>query len=214
MKQLKVSEKSSFFKIPIEPSKAVYKEKASKFISLLFPVASLDEAEEIRKKTAKEFYDATHHCYAIRIGLGKELIEKFSDAGEPSHTAGEPILNALRQKNLTNVLCIVVRYYGGTKLGTGGLIRAYSQSAVLAIDSAKLQEKYESDICIIETNFHSEGIIRYTVSKLGGKIIETDRDKSGIKLKLEIAKQNRSEFEKKIEEFKEKWKNEFIWKWK
>ncbi|NMC00647.1 MAG: YigZ family protein, partial [Thermoanaerobaculaceae bacterium] len=150
MKQPKVSEENSAFKMPLEPASSVYKEKSSKFISLLFPVSTIEEAEEIRKKIAKEYYDASHHCFALRIGLGKELIEKFSDAGEPSHTAGEPILSALKQSQVSNALCIVVRYFGGTKLGTGGLIRAYHKSALSSIESAKMKDLFETENCNLE----------------------------------------------------------------
>lgn len=200
--------------MPLEPSSSVYKEKSSKFISLLFPVSTIEEAEEIRKKIAKEYYDATHHCFALRIGLGKELIEKYSDAGEPSHTAGEPILNALKQSQVSNVLCIVVRYFGGTKLGTGGLIRAYHKSALSSIESAKMKDLFETENCNLEIGFQLEGILRHTLSKFSGKILKEERTNNKIKLEVEMAKSKKVEFEAKTKEIKEKWKSEFIWKWK
>lgn len=214
MKQPKVSEENPAFKMPLEPSSSVYKEKSSKFISLLFPVSTIEEAEEIRKKIAKEYYDATHHCFALRIGLGKELIEKYSDAGEPSHTAGEPILNALKQSQVSNALCIVVRYFGGTKLGTGGLIRAYHKSASSSIESAKMKDLFETKNCNLEIGFQLEGILRHTLSKFGGKILKEERTNNKIKLEVEMAKSKKVEFEAKAKEIKEKWKSEFIWKWK
>ncbi|MCX7829667.1 MAG: YigZ family protein, partial [Acidobacteria bacterium] len=161
-----------------------------------------------------EYYDATHHCYAIRIGLGGDLIEKFSDAGEPSHTAGEPILNALRQNQISNSICIVVRYFGGTKLGKGGLIRAYHQSALSAVNSAKLKEVFEVEKCCFETGFQAEGALRNLLIKGNGKIIEEERTSNGLILTVDIPKHRRVEFEAKVKELKEKWKNEFTWKWK
>ncbi len=214
MKQSKVSEENSCFKVPILPSLAVYKEKSSKFIALLFPATNIEEAEEVRKKTAKEYYDATHNCYALRIGSGNKLIEKFSDAGEPSHTAGEPILNALKQRNISNAICIVVRYFGGIKLGKGGLIRAYNQSALLAIDSAKLENFIEMEKCVLEVGFQSEGVIRYTISTFNGKICDEERNNNGTILTAQIPKHFKKEFEKKMKENEEKWKKSLTWKWK
>jgi uncharacterized YigZ family protein len=214
MKQPKVSEENTVFKAPVEPASSIYKEKSSKFISLLFPVSTLEEAEEIRKKISKEYHDATHHCFALRIGIGKEMVEKFSDAGEPSHTAGEPILNALKQSGVSNALCIVVRYFGGTKLGTGGLIRAYNKSALSSIESAKMKDLFETEDCILETGFQTEGILRHALSKFSARILKEERTQNGIKLEVEIAKNRKFEFETKAKEIKEKWKNEFIWKWK
>lgn len=214
MKQPQISEKNTLFKTPVDAVSTIYKEKASKFISLLFPVSTLEEAEEIRKSIARKYHDATHHCFALRIGMGKNIVEKFSDAGEPSHTAGEPILNAMRQYQISNALCIVVRYFGGTKLGTGGLIRAYNKSAMFSIKSAKMRDLFETENCILEAGFQTEGAIRHTLFKFGGKILKEERNENGIRFEVEIAKNRKFGFETKIKEIKERWKNEFIWKWK
>jgi len=128
------------------PSEGVYKDKGSKFISYLFPVVSEDEIKEHLIKIKKEHFGARHHCYAWR--LGQETIRfRANDDGEPSSTAGKPILGQLVSHNLTNVLCIVVRYFGGTLLGVGGLINAYRQAAAEAILNADIVTK------IIETEF-------------------------------------------------------------
>lgn len=214
MKQSKISKENTIYKVVIEPAVSVYKEKASKFISLIYPIKDLDDAEIIRKKVAKEYYDATHHCYGLRLGFKDNLVEKSSDAGEPNHTAGEPILNALRHYKITNSILIVVRYFGGTKLGTGGLIRAYHQSAMLVIQSAKLKEIYQTVNLILETPFQGEGIIRYSISKLKGKIAKEERGFNGLKMEVELPIYQKEIFEKNLKEQKEKWKNELIWKWK
>lgn len=111
-------------------------EKKSKFIGNLFYVESTKEAEEIIKKSRKKYFDARHNCIAYRVIEEGKIVERFSDDGEPSGTAGAPMLNILRKNNLVNVLIIVTRYFGGILLGTGGLVRAYQNSLLLAIENS------------------------------------------------------------------------------
>lgn len=113
-------------------------EKKSKFIANLFYVESVEQAEKIIKDTKREYFDARHNCIAYRIVEQSKIIEKFSDDGEPSGTAGAPMLNILQKNELANVLIIVTRYFGGILLGTGGLLRAYSDSLLSAIDKAEI----------------------------------------------------------------------------
>lgn len=107
----------------------------SEFIATLIRVETIEEAQEALAKIKKTYYDATHHPYAYIIGNGGEA-KKCSDDGEPSQTSGMPILNVLEKNELTNVLCVVTRYFGGIKLGAGGLVRAYSLSAAKAVKDA------------------------------------------------------------------------------
>ncbi len=116
-------------------------EKKSKFIANLFYVESVKEAEEIIKQTNKKYFDARHNCIAYRIVEDEQIVEKSSDNGEPSGTAGAPMLNILQKNNLANVLVIVTRYFGGILLGTGGLVRAYSNSLLQAIENSTIVEK-------------------------------------------------------------------------
>ena len=116
-------------------------EKKSKFIANLFYVESVKEAEEIIKQTNKKYFDARHNCIAYRIVEDEQIVEKSSDNGEPSGTAGAPMLNILQKNNLANVLVIVTRYFGGILLGTGGLVRAYSNSLLQAIENSIIVEK-------------------------------------------------------------------------
>ena len=118
-------------------SSAEIVEKKSKFISNIFYIESKEEADEILKQQRKKYHDARHHCYAYRI-LGENIIEKASDDGEPSGTAGAPMLNILVKQELVNVLVIVTRYFGGILLGTGGLTRAYSESTKKALENAEI----------------------------------------------------------------------------
>ncbi len=116
-------------------------EKKSKFIANLFYVESVKEAEEIIKQINKKYFDARHNCIAYRIVEDEQIVEKLSDNGEPSGTAGAPMLNILQKNNLANVLVIVTRYFGGILLGTGGLVRAYSNSLLQAIENSIIVEK-------------------------------------------------------------------------
>lgn len=118
-------------------------EKKSKFIAHLFPVESVEEAENLIKETKKKYYDARHNCTTYRIMKDGQIIEKSNDDGEPSGTAGAPMLNILQKNNLCNVVVIVTRYFGGILLGTGGLIRAYSDSLLQAIEESDRIHKCE-----------------------------------------------------------------------
>lgn len=111
-------------------------EKKSRFIAHLFHVDKVEEAENIIKLTKKKYHDARHNCYAYRIVENGDIIEKCSDDGEPSGTAGNPMLNILQKNEFANVLIIVTRYFGGVLLGTGGLVRAYSDSVSEALQKA------------------------------------------------------------------------------
>lgn len=114
-----------------------YKEKGSKFLSFAYPVNSLDEVEDHLATLKKKYHDARHHCYAYMLGMGEQEY-RANDDGEPNHSAGDPILGQIRSFELTNVLIVVVRYFGGTKLGVGGLISAYKQGAADALSKAKI----------------------------------------------------------------------------
>lgn len=118
----------------------IYKEKGSKFLSFLYPVTSVDEVKEYLTQLKKKYYDATHHCYAYIIGYDKETF-RMNDDGEPSSTAGKPIYGQLQSNDLTNVLLVVVRYFGGTKLGVSGLIKAYKESSAECIALAQIVER-------------------------------------------------------------------------
>ncbi len=116
--------------------------KASKFIASLVPVMNELAAKEFIEKIASEFRDATHNCYAYRIGAGDAVRSRYCDAGEPSGTAGSAILSAIEHHGVTNISLVVTRYFGGTKLGVGPLRRAYRDSALSAIERSTVQAKY------------------------------------------------------------------------
>jgi uncharacterized YigZ family protein len=110
------------------PSEGSYKEKGSRFLAFAYPVSSETEIREKLESLKAQYFDARHHCYAWMLGPEKKHF-RANDDGEPNHSAGDPILGQLRAMKLTNVLIVVVRYFGGTKLGVGGLISAYRSAA-------------------------------------------------------------------------------------
>ena len=122
------------------PSEGIYREKGSKFIALAFPVESEAEVKEKLAEIQKQYFDARHHCYSYILGPNKDAY-RLNDNGEPSGTAGRPIHGQLLSKDLTNTLVIVVRYFGGIKLGVSGLINAYKTAAKDALDHATIIEK-------------------------------------------------------------------------
>lgn len=122
-------------------SSGLYKEKGSKFLYFSFPVANEDQIKLELSRLKKTYFDASHHCFAWILGSKSEQF-RANDDGEPNHSAGDPILGQIRSRNLTNVLIVVVRYFGGTKLGVSGLIQAYKTSAMLAIEQSRIIEKH------------------------------------------------------------------------
>lgn len=122
------------------PSEGTYTEKRSKFLAFAFPVSSVDEVKQLVADYQKKYYDARHVCYAYMLGAERKEF-RANDNGEPSGTAGKPILGQINSNELTDILIIVVRYFGGVKLGTSGLIVAYRQAAAEAITSAEIIEK-------------------------------------------------------------------------
>ncbi len=119
------------------PSQGVYKEKGSKFLAFAFPVSSESEVKEHLHQLKKKYYDAEHHVYAFKIGTEKS-IARCSDDGEPSNSSGPPVLGQIQSYGLTGLLIVVVRYFGGTKLGVPGLINAYRTAAANAILNAEI----------------------------------------------------------------------------
>lgn len=121
-------------------SKGIYKDNGSKFLSFAYPVEDESEIKSIITAIKKEYYDARHHCYAYRLGYTGERW-RVNDDGEPSSSAGKPILGQILSKNLSDILIVVVRYFGGVKLGIPGLIKAYKTASSDALDSADIIEK-------------------------------------------------------------------------
>lgn len=140
------------YKTISKPSEGLFKEKGSKFLSFAFPVNSEDEIREIVQSIRKEHHSARHHCYAWRLGADK-LHFRTNDDGEPSSTAGKPIFGQIQSFDLTNILIVVVRYFGGTLLGVSGLINAYRNAALDAINQAEIVEKLVEKWLLVEFDY-------------------------------------------------------------
>jgi uncharacterized YigZ family protein len=134
------------------PAEGLYKEKGSKFIALAYPVFNEEEIKQHLAEVRKTYFDARHHCYAYILGAQKTTF-RANDDGEPNHSAGDPILGQIRSSGLTNVLVIVVRYFGGTKLGVGGLIHAYKTATAEALTEAQTIGKHETSLIRISFDY-------------------------------------------------------------
>ncbi len=134
------------------PSEGLYKEKGSKFIAVASAVYSEDEFKAFITQVKKDYHDARHHCYAFKIGL-TENEYRYNDDGEPNNSAGAPIYGQIQSFNVTNIAIVVVRYFGGTKLGVGGLITAYKEATKEALQNAKIIERTVDNLYRIEFGY-------------------------------------------------------------
>lgn len=153
------------FKTIKENSYAEVVEKKSKFIANIFYVETREEAEEKIKEVNKKYHDARHNCYSYRVITEDGIVEKASDDGEPSGTAGAPMLTILSKNNLANVLVVVTRYFGGILLGTGGLVKAYSSACALGLEKAGIIEKNVAELYKIEINYTDIDRFKYFAKK-------------------------------------------------
>lgn len=156
---------------PVE--EITFKEKGSKFIGYAFPV---DDEEEVKKNLTnlwQKYPDATHICYAYRLGLNGEIY-RANDDGEPSGSAGLPIYNQILSKEITNVLVASVRFYGGTKLGVPGLVKAYKLSAQMVLEEAEIVEKYLTEKIQLTFSYEDQGSVMRNVDKFNAKILKTE----------------------------------------
>lgn len=167
------------------------KVQGSRFIASVSPTITKPEAEEFVARMKKQYYDATHNCFAYRCGTDGSLF-RFNDDGEPSGTAGRPILAAIDKAELTDICVVVTRYFGGTKLGVGGLMRAYGQAAeqVLSASEQVICFVYDS----IRVSFPHPRIsnVMRVVSKCGARIVDTVYDEE-VRLVLEIRRSKAEE---------------------
>lgn len=173
-------------------------DRKSVFIGEVFPVHSEEEAAEILEKTRKKYWDANHHCYAYTIS-GVPEKKKFSDDGEPSQTAGKPMLDVLELNGIHDVLAIVTRYFGGTLLGTGGLVRAYQGAVKDALSNAEIIERHEGCILTYLIDYDFYGKLQKFAEKEPVHIIETEfTDK--VKIILAVDKSDSMNIINKVEE--------------
>ena len=173
-------------------------EKKSKFIANLIHVESIEDAENKIKEIKKKYYDARHNCVAYRVSEGGQIVEKSSDDGEPSGTAGGPMLNILQKNNLCNLGVIVTRYFGGILLGTGGLVRAYSDATLQVIEKATKVIKVQGVKIEVGLDYSNLEIFKY-YCKNNDINIRNINYSENIILEVEMEKNRKNIFLKDIE---------------
>ena len=163
----------SYTTIKTEVRDILLKEKGSKFIGFAFPINNEKELKTALEGLKIEHPKATHHCYAFRIGINGENY-RANDDGEPSGSAGLPIYNQLLAHNLTNILVVIIRYYGGTKLGVSGLVKAYKESTKMTLEEAEIITKELETELEIHFKFHQQNVIFSLLNKFDAKVLDFD----------------------------------------
>ncbi|MBD3297319.1 MAG: DUF1949 domain-containing protein [candidate division Zixibacteria bacterium] len=149
------------------PATASMLVQGSKFIGYVAPAVSEEAAMDELNDRRRKYADATHNCWAYRVGRPGDLIERSSDDGEPSGTAGRPIHDTLRREDLQNIVCVVTRYFGGTKLGTGGLVRAYSEAAAAAMKAGTIIHRTMKRVVTIDFDHEQTGVLYRALEEFG-----------------------------------------------
>ena len=166
------------YTIPAQTGEALLKDRGSKFFAYAYPVFNDEDIKTRLEELKNQYADASHHCYAWVLNPDKSA-QRANDDGEPSNTAGKPILRQIASKGLTNVLVVVVRYFGGTLLGAGGLITAYGNAAKLALDEAGIEEKLIEGSFSAVYNYDAEGDVFRFLRTLGAQILSVDKQVQG-----------------------------------
>lgn len=182
--------------------------KKSSFITYLYPIFTVEDFEELYQQLKKEHYKANHLCYAYILG-NDSMIQRMSDDGEPSGTAGVPMLEVLKRRELTNILAVTVRYFGGIKLGASGLIRAYSNSVSEALNHAELIQNIDQQLIDIEMHYAQNDSFTYFIQNTDSNITVLDTqytDKVTYTLALHI-----EEVAKIQEQITERLNDQFVW---
>lgn len=161
------------YKTIAAPSSGEFKDRGSKFLAYAFPVFTEEEWQEALENIKKEHFKARHHCYAYRLGVDQNNF-RANDDGEPSGAAGRPILGQIDSFELTNIIVIVVRYFGGTKLGTSGLINAYKSSTAVALENAEIVERLIEDVFDLTFEYSLMPQVMNAVKNLDLQILSQD----------------------------------------
>jgi uncharacterized YigZ family protein len=174
------------------------KEKGSRFLAYLYPVATAAEIDSIIVDLRKKYHDATHVCFAFRLGKGTEEYFRCSDDGEPGGTAGFPIYNEIKSKEYLNVLVVVIRYFGGTKLGTGGLARTYAAAARKIIEKAKTLTVRITKEISLEFPYDFTGEIMKIIHRFALDIVKQEYTDRGVSINLAVPVARVKEVEKTL----------------
>ncbi len=175
-----------------------YEEKRSRFLAWAYPVSSEEEVQNLLSDLKKKYWDARHHCYAYSID-SETTAQRFGDDGEPSGTAGLPILEAIRKRELTNVLVIVVRYFGGILLGASGLVRAYGKAAAAGLDDAGILLRKQCVKTALQIDYTLYGKVQNVLAANGYAVSGTDFSEI-VQISLLIEPENMDHFEKEMAE--------------
>ncbi len=165
------------YKTIAQKSEGTYTEKRSKFLAFAHPVETLDQIKELIEGYKKKYYDARHVCYAYMLGADRATF-RANDDGEPSSTAGKPILGQINSKELTNILVVVIRYFGGVKLGTSGLIIAYKEATIAALSNANVIEKQVEELISYTFPYVMMNSVMKVVKELNPKIVSQTYDQT------------------------------------
>ena len=187
------------FKTIAKDSNSEIVEKKSKFIANVFYVESVQEAEEKIKEIKRKYYDAKHNCFAYSVFSEEGIINRFSDDGEPSGTAGSPMLNIINSKELTNILVVVTRYFGGILLGTGGLVRAYTSAFQEALKQTKEIEKDVGMREKIVTTYQDLEKLKYYLKQKNIDIMEIEYNED-VNVFIDISKEKLKELQSSIKD--------------
>jgi len=191
-KDIKVFMNKSYL-TPLDSSETLYEIKKSKFIARLCLATDRAHAMAALEQAKQDYPDARHHCWAYLIGSPKTpILMAMSDDGEPSGTAGKPILNVMQHKELGDVMLVVIRYFGGIKLGAGGLVRAYSHAAQLAYDNTPTRMQVHLDQYRLTCGFADEQAIRHWLNQHDGSIQQVDYSQT-VQLSIAMEKQHLNE---------------------
>ncbi len=155
---------NSTFKTIIKPSSAVFKDRRSVFYAFAYPIKTKDEADEIRKNLRKEYYDARHYVYALRLGFEGDVVQ-LSDDKEPHNSSAPAVLSQIKSFGLTNILIVVIRYFGGKKLGISGLINAYKTASKMAIENAEMIKAEDKRVMLLEFDYANLNSVMGIISK-------------------------------------------------
>ena len=180
------------FRTVFQQAEAEIVEKKSRFIAHVLPTEEEEEIELFLAELRKKYWDASHNVFAYRVGLNK-MTERFSDDGEPAHTAGMPALSVLRKEEICNVCVVVTRYFGGTLLGTGGLVRAYSKATQEGLKAAKIITKESFLRYYMDMDYTMLGKAQYSVMNEGWSILDTEYT-DNVRMKLLIPEGDKDRF--------------------
>lgn len=182
----------SSYKTINQPSEGIYKEKGSKFFAYLCPISTEEQGRELLKEYKKKYFDARHHCYGMILGHDMAF-QKSSDDGEPAHTAGTPILNRLKGAELCYVICIVVRFFGGTKLGVPGLIEAYKTATEDAINNASIIEVEIKEEINLVTDYLSVNEVMRALKIFDAELVHQNYTDAEVEFKINAKISNKQE---------------------